>query len=231
MGSRLVSFVVWAAVAATAVFWGLRLVASPLRAPEHAVTVGQDTPLGGDLTRLLGAAPPPPAKAAAAAPADNRFRLVGVVAERGDAPASGLALISVDGRPPKAYGLGATVDGLTVVLAVRHRAVELGPRGGPAQSTLELATLPEAARGNLPPPATAYGATAPVPQPPAVQPLGMPQPPPAMQPAQPVPVPPPNGGAPVPGSGSPTAPNASLAAPGGQATAAVVSPSGVTMLR
>lgn len=162
MGSRLASFVIWAAVAASAVFWGLRLSGASPRAPAHASVAGQETPLAAaDLTRLFGAAPPPPAPAVAAAPPppqDNRFKLLGVVAQRRSAPSQGLALISVDGQTAKAYGQGATLDGNTVLLAVRHRRVELGPRGGPVQLTLEMAALPEAARGNL---AGAGGATPP----------------------------------------------------------------------
>jgi general secretion pathway protein C len=153
MGSRLASFVIWAAVAASAVFWGLRLSGASPRAPAHASVAGQDTPLAAaDLTRLFGAALPPPAPTVAAAPPppqDNRFKLLGVVAQRRSAPSQGLALISVDGQTAKAYGQGATLDGNTVLLAVRHRRVELGPRGGPVQLTLEMAALPEAARGNL----------------------------------------------------------------------------------
>ena len=169
MGSRLASFVIWAAVAASVVFWGLRLSGASPRAPAHASVAGQDTPLAaGDLTRLFGAALPPPAPAVAAAPPppqDNRFKLLGVVAQRRSVPSQGLALISVDGQTAKAYGQGATLDGNTVLLAVRHRRVELGPRGGPVQLTLEMAALPEAARGNLSGagPAAAPGLPTPVP--------------------------------------------------------------------
>ncbi|EHR70004.1 hypothetical protein BurJ1DRAFT_1131 [Burkholderiales bacterium JOSHI_001] len=171
MGSRLASFVIWAAVAASVVFWGLRLSGASPRAPAHASVAAQDTPLAaGDLSRLFGAAPPPPAPTVAAAPPppqDNRFKLLGVVAQRRSAPSQGLALISVDGQTAKAYGQGATLDGNTVLLAVRHRRVELGPRGGPVQLTLEMAALPEAARGNLAGagPATAPGMPTPAPMP------------------------------------------------------------------
>ena len=40
MLARLTAFVVWALVAATAVFWGLRLLVRPQAAPAYAVAVG-----------------------------------------------------------------------------------------------------------------------------------------------------------------------------------------------
>lgn len=154
MSSRLWAFVIWAAVAATAVYWGLRLFARGAPAPAHAVAVGLpgDAPAAGaDLTRLLGAAPVAAAPAAVAAPAtDARFKLLGVVAPRRQGAPDGLALISVDGKPAKPVGLGGQVEGELVLLTVNHRRAELGPRGGGAQVTLELPAVPEAARGSLP---------------------------------------------------------------------------------
>lgn len=167
MSSRLWAFVIWAAVAATAVYWGLRLFARGQAAPAHAVAVGLSggaPAAGGDLTRLLGAAPVAAAPAAAAEPAgDARFKLVGVVAPRRNGAPDGLALISVDGKPAKPVGLGGVVDGSLVLLTVSHRRAELGPRGGAAQVTLELPAVPEAARGTLPPPGSPVAAGVPVP--------------------------------------------------------------------
>lgn len=178
MGVRLASFVVWFAVAACGLFWGLRLMARPLAAPAHALAVQSAAGGGGaDVSRLLGVAAPPLAVAADApvsAPADSRFKLLGVVAPRGTGGDAGLALIAVDGKPPRAFGLGATVDTPLVVLAVQHRGVQLGPRGGPVQLRLELPALPPPQRGQ---PAQVAAA---VPPPPL----------PLAQPLQPVPPPP-----------------------------------------
>lgn len=106
----------------------------------------------GDLTRLFGVDAAPVA-AAAQAPADSRFRLIGVAAPR--ATGEGLALIAVDGKPPRAYRVGASVDGDTVLQAVRARGATLGLRGGPAVVTLEIPPLPAAATGALPLPSGA----------------------------------------------------------------------------
>jgi general secretion pathway protein C len=83
--------------------------------------------------------------------------LLGVVAPRsagGHQGRQGLALIAVDGQPPKAWRVGAAVDERWTLLAVRHRQADLGPAGGAVALTLELPPLAEAARGQP----AAYGA-------------------------------------------------------------------------
>ena len=105
MSSRLLSLLIWAAVAAAAVYWGLRLWVRPLPVPAQAVVAVSQLPASGDLTRLLGAAPPQPAPNEPVAVADSRFRLLGVVAPRAG-QASGLALVSVDGKPARAVAVG-----------------------------------------------------------------------------------------------------------------------------
>ncbi|MEY3252467.1 MAG: putative ral secretion pathway protein GspC, partial [Pseudomonadota bacterium] len=120
--------------------------------------VADTTPvLQADLTRLLGADPPPRTAEGeeAAPPPDARFTLIGVVAPRqvGAAPSGsgeGVALIAIDGQTPRAYRLGAQVDGDTVLQAVHARGAELGPRGGPARVALELPPPAPAATGTLP---------------------------------------------------------------------------------
>jgi general secretion pathway protein C len=75
---------VWAALAGSLVFWGLRLLARPGAVPAQVQTVAIDQAVRGDVLRLLGAvapaggaaAPPPP-------PAAARFKLVGAVASTG----------------------------------------------------------------------------------------------------------------------------------------------------
>ena len=147
MAARWFSFVIWAAVAATAAAWALRLLVPSPAAPLHASTVDMAPSARGDLTRLFGVDAVPVA-AVAAAPADSRFRLIGVAAPR--STGEGLALIAVDGKPPRAYRVGAAVDGDTVLQAVRARGATLGLRGGPAMVTLEIPPLPAAATGTLP---------------------------------------------------------------------------------
>lgn len=149
---------VWALVAAAAVAWGLRVFVRPLPVPPGTAVADMAPVLQADLTRLLGADPPPPAAAPeAAAPApDARFTLIGVVAPRHVAAGraarlgEGVALIAVDDRPPRAYRVGARVDGETVLQSVSARGAELGPRGGPVQVALQLAPPPPASTGTLP---------------------------------------------------------------------------------
>ena len=148
MTARLLAFVVWAAVAATAVFWALRLLVSAPTAPPHTVAAADAGVARGDLARVFGA--DPVAGPAPVAPAPSRFHLVGVVAPRpGSPPRVAVALIAVDDQPARAYRVGAPIDDRLVVQAVQGRTVSLGPRGAPAEVQLELPPLPEAATGTL----------------------------------------------------------------------------------
>jgi general secretion pathway protein C len=152
MVSRLAAFVIWAAVAASLVFWAARLWASPTPVPPHATLVSTASASRGDLARLFGST----AVATVAAPGapvvetDSRFQLVGVVAPRAPgASAEGLAVITFDGKPARAYRVGTPVDGELVLLSVHARGAALGPVGEPAQVTLELPLLPPPQTGTL----------------------------------------------------------------------------------
>jgi general secretion pathway protein C len=168
MSVRWFTFVLWAVVAASAVAWGLKLFVTAPPVPREARVADAGQALRGDVTRVLGAdAPPPAATEAAPAPVeDARFQLVGVVAPRSPKAArEGLALIAVNGKPPKAFRVGAAVDGQTVLKAVRARGADLGPRDGAITIALQIAPPAPAATGTLPP---AGGPAADVPPPPPV---------------------------------------------------------------
>lgn len=178
---RLSAFVVWALVAATAVFWGLRLLARPQPTPAYAVTVGEATTARGDLTRLFGAAPVATAAEQPAAPElASRFKLLGIMAPKPAAaePAqrSGYALIAVDGKPARAFAVGSSLDSGLVLQAVSLRTASIGPLDGAAAVNLEMPPLPAPATGTLPPmgagapPAASVAVPPPAPVPPA-QPL------------------------------------------------------------
>lgn len=179
MVSRIAAFVIWASVAASIVFWSMRLWAKPIAAPAHATVVSTSSGFNGDLSRVFGVDAPPAAtamSAAAQAQPDARFRLIGVVAPRSAAAkGQGLALIATGGKPPKAYRVGAPVDGDLVLLAVHSRGASLGPRGQPAQVALELPALPPPNTGTIP----GSAPTSPTPRPPSGVPPRLPQPPPA----------------------------------------------------
>lgn len=189
MLARLTAFVVWALVAATAVFWGLRLLVRPQSAPAYAVVAGDAGLQRGDLTRLLGASPVAPVAAAPAAPElASRFRLLGVMA--GKSPeSSGFATIAVDSKPARTYPVGAALDGDLVLQSVSLRSASIGhAQGNGTALTLEIPPLPAAATGTLP----SLGVPAPVVPPGAVptmpnQPPPIVPPPPGVQPPPPMP--------------------------------------------
>jgi general secretion pathway protein C len=149
MPSRLSAFVIWALVAAAAVFWGLRLMVSPAAAPAGAVAVDESVAMGGDLNRLFGA--PLAAVAEEVLPVNNRFKLIGVMAGRqtpeGTAP--GIALISIDDKPARPFMAGSRVEDQLVLKTVSQRSASLGPALGPASFVLEIPLLPPPATGTL----------------------------------------------------------------------------------
>lgn len=149
---RWLAFAVWAAVAASAVFWGLRLLAAGPALPPQAVPVAPAAPAPGDALRVLGGPPAAaPLPAAVPAPGSSRFALLGLVVPRGQAAAGeGLALIAVDGKPPRALRVGATVDGDLVLQRVHARGVDLGARGAAAAFSLAAPVLPPPAAGGVP---------------------------------------------------------------------------------
>lgn len=140
------TLLVWAAVLAGAVAWGLPLFTQSTPVPAGASLAAPSAPAGANLARLLGQAPLEPVVEAPMVVADSRFRLLGVVAPR-PGRASGLALISVDGKPARAVGVGRELEPGLRVLTVAHRQVELGAGGGAPSVTLSLPPLAEAQRG------------------------------------------------------------------------------------
>jgi general secretion pathway protein C len=131
------AFVVWAAVAASAVFWGWKLI--PPTAPAPAVVA---TPLAaplGDLSRLLGAPPTPKQGVVMSVSDRSRFQLIGVIAASDPRSAgNGFALITVDGQRAKAYRVGDMLDSDWALRAVHMRRVSIARRNGDAAISLEL---------------------------------------------------------------------------------------------
>jgi general secretion pathway protein C len=186
MPARLSAFILWALVAASAVFWGLRLFVQAPAAPAHTLAVGTDTATARvDLTRLLGAPPVEAVAASVQQPAmASRFQLLGVMAPRQPGE-HGLALIAVDGKMPRAYRVGSAIDNDLVLQQVSLRSASIGPPRGAAAVVLELPPLPPPATGSLPSAAFAPPVGGPVPQiavpPTPVAPVVAPPPPPMQQ--------------------------------------------------
>ena len=128
------ALLVWAAVAFSAVAWGLRWSAmgageSPTASPAQALPTVETAAAA----RSLGAAP---MQAASTPSLASRFQLQGVLA--GNA-SQGAALIAVDGKPAKPYRVGAMVAEGWVLQAVQGRRVSLGATlDGPQMLSLEL---------------------------------------------------------------------------------------------
>lgn len=194
MLSRWATLIVWAAAAASAVAWALQLLADAPKVPRGALVADAARSLSGDVTRVLGIDAAPAAPAASAAPApDARFQLVGVAAPRavGAGGREGVALIAIDGKPARAYRVGAVVEAPDLVLKrVGSRVAELARSGGGPSIALEIPPPAAAATGQLAAaesaagtsPAPGAGARAVVPArmpavaPPAVAPPAPPQP-------------------------------------------------------
>lgn len=206
MSARLVAFVVWAAVAACAAYWGLRLIVTPRPVPSQAQSVSMSAAQRGDMARLFAVAP-----VANAAPVEPglaaRFKLIGVMAPQ-DADAGreqGVALISIDDKPPRAYRVGARVDQSLVLQSVAKRSAAIGPASGAVAVQLELPAPALPATGSLTP-ASAILSAGTLPSGPVA-----PPPPPGPGIASP-PVAPP--GAAPPGAGMPASPPPADAAAG-----------------
>ena len=143
------AFLIWAAVAGAAVFWGLRLSGSAPEAPAHAQPAPLATVVRSDLGRLLGPDPASPSaesQAPLAVAQQSRFQLLGVIAA-GSGGSAGWATLAVDGKPPRTFRVGSAVDGSSVLQKVSARGVEIGPRGGAPVVTLQLSPLAPAATG------------------------------------------------------------------------------------
>lgn len=150
MIARLSALVIWALVAASTVFWGLRFLVGANPVPPNALVVSESTQVRGDLSRLLGAEPV--AAVAAAPQMSSRFRLLGVMAAKPspEGMTPGVALISIDGKPARAFAAGARVEDQLVLQNVSLRSASLGSAQGGAAFVLEIPALPAAATGALP---------------------------------------------------------------------------------
>jgi general secretion pathway protein C len=134
------NFLLWALVALSAAFWGLRLAANPsggaTAAPLPRAAAPADPAL---VARLLGASAQSAAAAAPVASLASRLALVGVVdggAQRG------AALIAVDGKPARPFRVGSQVDeGLWLRSVQGRQAALAASANGPAVLTLELPQL------------------------------------------------------------------------------------------
>ena len=148
MSSRWTGFFVWALVAASAAFWGLKIFAATRPVPPGA-QAPQAVAANGPMERLFGAVIVPTAVAAPVHPESERFQLVGVIAPPNGSSGSGFAVVTIDGQPARTWHVGSVLDGNTALLAVSKRGAEFGPSGGPAAFSLQLPEPAAAETGTL----------------------------------------------------------------------------------
>ncbi len=153
MASRFFALVVWAAVAASVAYWGLRWLSRPTAVPANATPVSLDAGVKGDIRRLL-AGPAKPASGMAenqteASALAGRLKLLGVIAPRDETDHAGVALLSMDGKPARAVRVGMVIDGDYVLRTLTQRSAGIGKSEGPVATTLDLPLLPPPATGML----------------------------------------------------------------------------------
>ncbi|OYY64719.1 MAG: hypothetical protein B7Y51_04115 [Burkholderiales bacterium 28-67-8] len=135
----------------------MRLFVQPEQVPPQVITTSHAALARGDVSRLLGSNPV--AQAADEVPFakpdfGGRLRLAGVAAPKHHG-GPGLAIISVDGNPPRVYRVGAVIDTDLVLQDVSWRTATIvmahnGAYNGP-EAILEMPALAAAERGVLPP--------------------------------------------------------------------------------
>jgi general secretion pathway protein C len=134
---RLAAFVLALLLAASVVFWVLRWPVrdSGAALPRAATTESLPGANHAVVARMLGAGLTPVA-AAVVADAASRFRLMGIIASgRGQ----GVALLSIDGKPPKPYHVGNQIEDGLVLQSVEQRRAALAPDAkAPVSVQLEL---------------------------------------------------------------------------------------------
>lgn len=154
MASRIAALLIWAAVAASLAHWGLRWLAPPTGVPHNAASVTLETGVRGDIQRLLTGpvrTEGPQANPSAASALASRIKVLGVMAPA-PGQSAGVALLSIDGKPPRAIRVGGVIDGDMVLQDLSQRSARIGPQDGTNFLTIDLPGLPPAATGTLPPP-------------------------------------------------------------------------------
>jgi general secretion pathway protein C len=133
---RGVTFFLYALVALSASFWALKGTGAAAHPAAIPAATGAATTAPDPQIVALALGGGRQVAAPEAASASSRYVLVGVVADQSK---GGAALIAVDGKPAKAFRVGATVDGSLVLAAVAGRRATLAPdRQSPPTLTLEL---------------------------------------------------------------------------------------------
>lgn len=154
--NRLATFVVWLLAAGSAVFWALKFVRGPVAPVTAAIASPSASSFSVDpqaLAKGLGGGQVTPNPSAAGlspsvqAIQASRFVLTGVVVDNAK-KSTGVALIAVDGKPPRPYRVGAVLADGAILHSVSAGRAMLTVSSGEAPSlTLELPTQTSAVVG------------------------------------------------------------------------------------
>lgn len=158
--NRFATFFVWLLAAGCAVYWALQFVRGPV-APPSATASESSTGIGTVDAQALalglggGKAPagssPTEAPAAPSALQAARFLLTGVVVQKTRA-SSGVALIAVDGKPPRPYRVGSQLtDGVVLHSVAVGKALLSSTMDAAPSLTLDLPQIYTASVGNARP--------------------------------------------------------------------------------
>ena len=138
----LATFMAAALAAASAGYWGLKLLAPQPSAAGPAVLASAQVPVDSQLVaRVLGGGQSPAASLSAPIPeaSAGRFKLAGVVADK---HARGYALIAVDGQPARPFRVGSRVgDALLLQSVSKAGAVLAASLDGPMAVRLDMPKL------------------------------------------------------------------------------------------
>jgi general secretion pathway protein C len=120
---RLAAFLLALLLAASVVFWVMRWPQRDAGPALPLPEVRDDMPVtnAGAVARLLGVSAAP-LEAAAAPDAASRYRLTGIVAW---GAGRGVALVSIDGKPPKPYHEGSQLEEGWMLQSVEPRRIAL----------------------------------------------------------------------------------------------------------
>ncbi len=156
--NRFATILVWLLAAGSVVYWALQFVSGPALPLSAAVAASSGATsvdpqalakgLGGG--RAAASANPSPNQAESAPPSNMqaaRFVLTGVVVQKSGS-AQGVALIAVDGKPPRPYRVGSSLaDGVVLHSVSAGKAMLSTAPDAPADLTLQLPQLTSAVVG------------------------------------------------------------------------------------
>jgi general secretion pathway protein C len=151
---RFATFLIWLLAAASAVYWALQFVQGPTSPISAAVAAPAPSGSAVDaqaLAKGLGGGNVTPRDtspdAAPSAFQATRFVLTGVVVNR-NASGQGVALIAVDGKPPRPYRVGTPLaDGIVLHSVSAGKALLSASQDAAPGLTLELPQLTSAVAG------------------------------------------------------------------------------------